>query len=109
MKGLKVNVRVIGIGKTCRGFEGVIIEIIQLPKHKEYKIKWSSGLIGVYHSRLLLVWTPPPAAVANFNAEQNIQPVPAADIRPANSEENDGNGSGDESNSNVSISNYGSR
>jgi hypothetical protein len=52
---------------------------------------------------LLSVWTPPPAAVETFNAERNIQPVPAADIRPANNEQDDDNGSADESDANVRI------
>jgi hypothetical protein len=43
MKGLEVNVRVQGLDKACRGFEGVIIEVIQMIGFKKYKIAWSNG------------------------------------------------------------------
>ena len=104
-----MNVRVIGVGKACRNFDGVIVEVIQLDKRKDFKVKWSTGVIGIYHSRMLSVWTPTPALVANLNAERNFQPVPAADIDEQNNEPNDGKSSRDESDANASSSNYGSR
>jgi hypothetical protein len=109
MKGLKVNVRVKGIAKSCRGFEGVIIEVIQLEGYKNYRVKWSCGKIDVYHSRALVIWTPPPPANANLNVPGNIQALPAADLGRRNIEENNAKISGNASDDSESNSEYGSR
>jgi hypothetical protein len=109
MKGLKVNVRVKGIAKSCRGFDGVIVEVIQLEGYKNYKVKWSCGKIEVYHSRALAIWTPPPPAIANLEAERNIHALPAANLGQINHEQQDGNHSGYGSDNSESYSNYGSR
>ena len=109
MKGLKVNVRVKGIAKSCRGFEGVIIEVIQLEGYKNYRVKWSCGKIDVYHSRALVIWTPPPPANANLNVPGNIQALPAADLGRRNIEEKNAKISGNASDDSESNSEYGSR
>lgn len=109
MKGLKVNVRVKGIAKSCRGFDGVIVEVIQLEGLKNYKVKWSCGKIEVYHSRALVIWTPPLPVIANMSPLENMEAQLAADPGRRNDGQNDANHSGHESDNSESISQYGSR
>jgi hypothetical protein len=42
--------------KSCRGFEGVIIEVIQMIGFKNYKVEWSNGQVLIHLSRSLAVW-----------------------------------------------------
>jgi hypothetical protein len=109
MKGLKLNVRVEGVARSCLGFDGVIIEVIQLAKNKKYKVRWSTGVVEVYFSKALEVWGQVAVREAIRVAARNARAGQAVVIAAVNHNEaapESSDSSDDDDDSNI---NYGSR
>ena len=104
-----MNVRVEGVARTCLGFDGLIVEVIQLPKHKKYKVRWTNGKVEIYFSKALEIWGQVGVRAAARVAAQNVRAGRAIVLEAVVNEENNAESSDSSNDDNDDNSNYGSR